>query len=155
MSCTDTDSCQWQIAQHLALTTFIFPDSTSKSASPAPVAHDVPVPSNASAQTVPFTPNLFSPFSHDSSLAFTVPFEQVADFLKAVQEIPDPSADGDDVEQKKWIMRAARGPADGSYKAIGLWLADAWGSFVDLIKVPFSPRLFFFFFSLPTNEMCQ
>lgn len=126
--------CQWQVAQHLALTTFIFPDSTSKSAPPAPVAHDVPVPSNATAQSVPFTPNLFSPFSHDSSLAFTVPFEQVSDFLKAVQEIPDPSADTSEVEQKKWIMRAARGPA-GSYKAIGLWLVDAWGSFVDLIKV--------------------
>lgn len=63
-----------------------------------------------------------------------MPFEQVSDFLKAVQEIPDPSADTSEVEQKKWIMRAARGPA-GSYKAIGLWLVDAWGSFVDLIKV--------------------
>lgn len=63
-----------------------------------------------------------------------MPFEQVSDFLKAVQEIPDPSADTGEVEQKKWIMRAARGPA-GSYQAIGFWLVDAWGSFVDLIKV--------------------
>ena len=114
------------------MATFIFPDSTSKSASPV---GEVPIPANASAQSVPFTPNLFSPFSHDSSLAFTVPFEQVSQFLKAAQEIPDPSADVDEAEQKKWIMRAARGPADGSYKALKLWLVDAWGSFVDLIKV--------------------
>lgn len=84
---------------------------------------------------MPFTPNLFSPFSHDSSLAFTLPFDQVPQFLKAVQEIPDTSSDEDDGEQKKWIMRAARGPAYGSGGAIKLWLADAWGSFVDLIKV--------------------
>lgn len=129
-----------QAAQHLALTTFIFPDSASKSAS-APVAHEIPVPSNASAQPVPFTPNLFSPFSQDSSLAFTVPFEQVSQFLKAVQEIPDPSVDDDEAEQKKWIMRAARGPADGSYEAVKLWLTDAYSSFVDLIKVAISGSL--------------
>lgn len=64
-----------------------------------------------------------------------MPFEQVSQFLKAAQEIPDPSADVDEAEQKKWIMRAARGPAGGSYKALKLWLIDAWGSFVDLIKV--------------------
>lgn len=135
----ETNSHRMQAAQHLALTTFIFPDSTSKSASPAPVAKEVPVPANASAQSVPFTPNLFSPFSHDSSLAFTVPFEQVPQFLRAVQEIPDPSADDDETEQKKWIMRAARGPADGSCRALKLWFTDAWGSFVDLIKVCISP----------------
>lgn len=131
-----TNTVSIQAAQHLALTTFIFPDSDSKSASPAPVANEVPIPANASAQSVPFTPNLFSPFSHDSSLAYTVPFEQVSQLLRAVQEIPDPSADGDETEQKKWIMRAARGPADGSAKAVKLWFIDAWGSFVDLIKVP-------------------
>lgn len=96
---------------------------------------DVPITINASVQSVPATPNLFSPFSHDSSLAFTVPFDQVPQFLKAVQEIPDPSTDEDEVEQKKWIMRAARGPAYGPRSAIKLWLTDAWSSFVDLIKV--------------------
>ncbi|KAF7159333.1 hypothetical protein CNMCM5623_004647 [Aspergillus felis] len=119
---------------HLALTTFIFSDSLSKSSSIAPAATELPIPSNASAHPVPHTPNLFSPFSHDSSLAFTLPFDQVPQFLKAVQEIPDPSSDEDDGEQKKWIMRAARGPAYSSGGAIKLWLTDAWGSFVDLIK---------------------
>ncbi|EAW11389.1 HMG-CoA reductase [Aspergillus clavatus NRRL 1] len=141
----ESTSWKWQVedasadqdftaAHHLALTTFIFSDSLSKSSSIAPVAAEVPIPSNASAQPVPDTPNLFSPFSHDSSLAFTLPFGQVHQFLKSVQEIPDSSADGVDGEQKKWIMRAARGPAYGSGSAIKLWLTDAWGSFVDLVK---------------------
>jgi len=117
----------------LALATFIFPDSTSKSASTAPSADDVPVPANVSAHPVPHTPNLFSPFSHDSSLAYTVPFDQVADLLRAAQEIPDPSADEEEKESKKWIMRAARGAAS-SHTALKLWLTDAWSSFVDLIK---------------------
>lgn len=117
------------------MATFIFPDSLSRSASTAPVADEVPVPANASAQVVPHTPNLFSPFSQDSSLAYTLPFDQVPQFLRAVQEIPDPSADEDVGEQKKWIMRAARGPASGSTRSLKLWVTDAWSSFVDLIKV--------------------
>ncbi|KAL3465494.1 hydroxymethylglutaryl-coenzyme A reductase-domain-containing protein [Aspergillus heterothallicus] len=120
--------------EHLALTTFIFPDSVSKSHSTAPIADALPVPANTSASRVPHTPNLFSPFSRDSSLAFTLPFEQVPDFWKAVQELPDPTIQDDEGEQKKWIMRAARGPIYGSNGAARLWLADAWSSFVDLIK---------------------
>ncbi|GES66061.1 3-hydroxy-3-methylglutaryl-coenzyme A reductase [Aspergillus terreus] len=121
-----------ETAQHLGLATFIFPDSTSRSASTAPIADEVPIPSNASAQVVPHTPNLFSPFSHDSSLAFSMPYSEIPQFMKAMQEIPDPSADEDVDEQKKWIMRAAR--ASGSGQSIKLWFADAWSSFVDLIK---------------------
>ncbi|KAE8350232.1 hydroxymethylglutaryl-coenzyme A reductase-domain-containing protein [Aspergillus coremiiformis] len=120
-----------EATQHLALATFVFPDSTRSHAT-APIADEVPVPANASAQPVPHTPNLFSPFSHDSSLAFTLPYAQVSQFLKAVQEIPDSSADDDGGEQKKWIMRAARGPVTGP-RTIKLWLTDAWSSFVDLI----------------------
>ncbi|KAJ5805548.1 uncharacterized protein N7503_003150 [Penicillium pulvis] len=115
---------------HLALSTFIFPDSTADS---APSAVNVPVPANVSAYSVPYTPNLFTAFSHDSALAYTVPFEQIEDLLKSVQEIEDPSANGAEAEPKKWIMKAARGAA-GSRTAVMLWLTDAWSSFVDLIK---------------------
>lgn len=123
-----------EVAQHLALATFIFPDSSYKSASTAPLADEIPVPANASARPVPHTPNFLAPFSHDSSLAFVVPFEHVSDFLKAVQEIPDPAADEGRGEQKKWIMRAVRGPAYGSRGELKVWFTDAWSSFVDLIK---------------------
>ncbi|KAJ5888376.1 hypothetical protein N7495_008417 [Penicillium taxi] len=118
--------------EHLALTTFIFPDSNSKSDLTAPTADDVPIPANVSSFSVPYTPNVFSPFSHDSALAYTVPFDQLPEFLKAAQEIPDSSAEEHEEESKKWIMRAARGA--GSRTAMKLWLVDAWTSFVDLIK---------------------
>ena len=111
----------------------IFPDSTSAVLT-APASDDVPIPANISATSVPYTPNLFSQFTHDSALAYTVSFDQVSELLKAVQEIPSPSADEEEEESKKWIMRAARGPAYGSRRAVKLWFADAWGSFVDLIK---------------------
>ncbi|KAL4878397.1 3-hydroxy-3-methylglutaryl-coenzyme A reductase [Aspergillus karnatakaensis] len=123
-----------EIAQHLAVTTFVFPDSASKSASTAPIADAVPVPANTSAYRVPHTPNLFTPFSHDSSLVYTLPFDQVSQFLRAVQELPDPTLEDDEGEQKLWIMRAARGPIYGSNGAVRHWIADAWSSFVDLIK---------------------
>ncbi|KKK21486.1 hypothetical protein AOCH_006943 [Aspergillus ochraceoroseus] len=138
----ESTSWKWQVEdsltqedyEHLALTTFVFPDSVSKSASTAPIADAVPVPANTSAQRVPTTPNLFSPFSHDSSLVFSLPFDQLSQFLRAVQEIPDSSVEQDEEEQKMWIMRAARGPIYGSNGAVRLWLADAWSSFVDLVK---------------------
>ncbi|BDD64210.1 3-hydroxy-3-methylglutaryl-coenzyme A (HMG-CoA) reductase isozyme [Monascus purpureus] len=123
-----------EVAQHLALATLIFPNSASKSASTAPLPDEIPIPANVSARSVPHTPNFFAPFSRDTSLAFTLPLDQVPEFLKAAQEIPDASADEDEVEQKRWIMRAARGPAYGSRRALKLWFTDAWSSFVDLIK---------------------
>jgi hydroxymethylglutaryl-CoA reductase (NADPH) len=94
-----------------------------------------PLPANCSAESIPHTPNVFAPISHDSSLAFSVPFEQVSDFLKAVQEIPDSTDHQNGVEQKKWIMKVARKSGSGSPRALRIWLTDAWSSFVDLIKV--------------------
>lgn len=63
-----------------------------------------------------------------------MPFEQVSELLKAVQEVPNSSPEEEEEESKMWIMRAARGPAYGSRRAIKLWFADSWNSFVDLIK---------------------
>ncbi|KAJ6171817.1 hypothetical protein N7470_000884 [Penicillium chermesinum] len=104
---------------HLGLTTFIFPDATS---STAPSDKDVPIPANVSASTVPYTPNLFSPFSQDFALAYTS------------RKSPEPSAEEEEeTESKKWIMRAARG-ASTSRAALLLWFTNTWGSFVDLIK---------------------
>jgi hydroxymethylglutaryl-CoA reductase (NADPH) len=110
----------------LALTTFIFSDSTTAN---TPLVDDIAIPENVSAVHVPHTPNLFSAFSHDSPVALAVSFDNLPDFLRAVQEINDPSTDDDGEEHRKWIMKAARG--EGS---LMLWLSDAWSSFVDLIK---------------------
>ncbi|KAL1958367.1 hypothetical protein VTO42DRAFT_4468 [Malbranchea cinnamomea] len=121
-------------AQHLALTTFVFPDSSPRSSHNAPDAENIPLPPNCSAYPIPHTPNFFAPISQDSSLAFTVPFNEVSTFLQAVQEIPDTSDYQDGIEPKRWIMRATRSLDTGSRAALRHWLSDAWSSFVDLLK---------------------
>ncbi|KAB8075742.1 3-hydroxy-3-methylglutaryl-coenzyme A reductase [Aspergillus leporis] len=114
-------------AQRLALTTFIFPDAT------APTVDEVSIPADISAHSVPL--NLYPPSSlNSSSLAYTVPLDQVSEFLKAVQEIPDFSADEEEDVSRRWIMSAARGSADKSDLAFNLWLTDAWSSLLDLIQ---------------------
>ncbi|PGG98462.1 hydroxymethylglutaryl-CoA reductase (NADPH) [Blastomyces parvus] len=121
--------------QHLALTTFVFPDSSARSPQAPPAAKNVAVPANCSAVPIPHTPNLLSPISHDSSLAFAVPYDQISDFLKAAQEIPaEQDAKDGSAEQKKWIMKAARSSGSGSRRVLRIWLTDAWNSFVDLLK---------------------
>ena len=126
----------------MILTTFVFPDSFSKSVSTAPTVDDIIIPESTSVQSVPNTPNVLSPFSHDSSIAFTVPHENLLDFLQGVQEISDPTTDNDVGEQRKWIMKATRGTANGSRGAFKNWLSDAWTSFVDLIKVGHLSQVF-------------
>lgn len=78
---------------------------------------------------------MLAPISQDSSLAFTVPYSEITTFLRAVREIPDSTFKKDGLEQKKWIMKAARTPVPGSRTALRLWLTEAWTSFVDLLKV--------------------
>jgi hydroxymethylglutaryl-CoA reductase (NADPH) len=99
------------------------------------LAGTVPVPSNVTAKTVPSTANLFSPISHDSSLAFSVPWSEISDFLTAAQEIRSSEEQSKDREEKIWIMKAARSNGYGSRRTYRVWLRDGWTSFVDLIKV--------------------
>ncbi|EER29597.1 3-hydroxy-3-methylglutaryl-coenzyme A (HMG-CoA) reductase isozyme [Coccidioides posadasii str. Silveira] len=121
-------------ARHLALTTFVFPDSSARSPQIAPLAENVPLPPNSSARSVPHTPSLLAPISQDSSLAFAVPYDEISPFLQAVREIPDSSGLKDGTEQKRWIMKAARSPVSGSRAALRIWLTEAWTSFIDLLK---------------------
>lgn len=112
------------------MTTFVFPESSTNA---APLADTLAIPSNLSANSLPYTPNLLSSISQDSSLAYSVPYAEVADFLRAVQEVPDESS-ATGTDQKRWIMKAARGNTLGS-GSIRSWLSNAWSSFVDLLKV--------------------
>jgi hydroxymethylglutaryl-CoA reductase (NADPH) len=127
-----------QLSQHLALMTFVFPDSSSSHLAPA--AEAVPIPCNVTARTVPPTANLLSPISHESSLAFSAPWSEVSDFLTAAQEIRGELEQSKDTENKLWIMKAARSNGYGSRRTYRAWLRDGWTSFVDLIKVNLSDR---------------
>jgi hydroxymethylglutaryl-CoA reductase (NADPH) len=117
--------------EHLALTTFIFPDSVSSQL--APHADAVVIPSNVSASSLPGTANVLSQFSQDSSLAFYTPYTDIADFLRSVQEIPATNGAHDASDDKRWVMKASRLNGNG-HASYSLWLQEGWTSFVDLVK---------------------
>lgn len=120
--------------------TLVFPESNA-----TPSHNDVP--RNVSAQLLPPSSNSFSTISHDSSLAFSIPYAEAPDFLMAMQEIAVPGgaseSQGSETEgtreEKKWIMKAAKsGNAPGGIRS---WARENWTSFVDLLKVRLPQRI--------------
>jgi hydroxymethylglutaryl-CoA reductase (NADPH) len=114
----------------------VFPESSTINSAPSQYA----VPSNVSAELLPSSSSSFSTLSHDTSLAFSIPYNEASDFLMAMQEIsaPEDAAEiqGSDKEgtreAKKWMMRASKhGSAPGGVRN---WLRESWTSFVDLLK---------------------
>lgn len=120
--------------QHLALSTFVFPDSHTATSQLAPLAEAIPFPDNLTLTELPTTPNIISSISQDSVLAFTVPFDQISEFLKAAQEIPDRTQASNGQEEKMWLMKAARHNGHGLRRSIRAVFVDSWTSFVDLVK---------------------
>ncbi|KAG6073807.1 hypothetical protein E4U16_004424 [Claviceps sp. LM84 group G4] len=125
-----------QDRNHLALLTFVFPDTLSTdSASSAPRSHVVPTPQNLSITPLPATENSFTTYSQDSILAYSIPYTQAPEFIAAAQEIPD--EDAQEIvthhgrEKKMWIMKAAKVSSSSS---ISKWLGNAWVEFIDLLK---------------------
>ena len=127
-----TDSIQ--PVQHLALSTFIFPDSHTSTSQLAPRHDAISFPENLTVTELPTTSNMLSPISQDSTLAFSVPYEHISEFLRAAQEIPDRSGASNGHEEKMWIMKAARNNGHG-LRSLRAWWSDSRTSFVDLIKV--------------------
>ena len=125
---------------HLALISLAFSNSylsTSNSVEAIPLAQSVPVPSDSRAETLP---PRSSSASQDDTLAFSMPSDEAPRFLAASREIPvtgeAPEADNETLddapEQKRWIMKAAKG-ADKPFTLTN-WAKDSWTAFVDLIK---------------------
>jgi hydroxymethylglutaryl-CoA reductase (NADPH) len=117
--------------------TLVFPESSIINSAPSQNA----LPRNVSAEILPSSSSHFSTFSHDTSLAFSIPYAETADFLMAMQEISAPEdaaqPDASDIkgtrEEKKWMMRASKngnGPT-----GVRNWIVESWTSFVDLLKV--------------------
>jgi hydroxymethylglutaryl-CoA reductase (NADPH) len=132
-------------ADHLALLTFVFPDSLStKSPQNAPLSHTVPLPQNLSITTLPSTSNPLASISQDSALAFSLPYSQAPEFLSSAQEIPnveipetEKSREGQEAEplkeKKMWIMKAAKAPGS-TRSSLRYWASNAWTEFIDLLK---------------------
>ncbi|KAK6612285.1 hydroxymethylglutaryl-coenzyme A reductase [Botrytis cinerea] len=131
---------------HLALLTFVFPDSAAaNSLQAAPLADSVLLSQNISITPLPTTSNPLASLSQDSTLAFAVPYNQAPEFLAKSQELPnsgatiptDPDArQGQEAElikeKKMWIMKAAKG--DETKGGLKKWASNAWTEFVDLLK---------------------
>jgi len=124
-------------ADHLALLTFVFPESSNDAPKTAPMVHTVPFPENLSVTSLPSTLNPLSPYSQDSALAFSIPFDQAPQLTVAAQEIPNdiPGQETRETEhgneKKMWIMKAAKVQTRSS---IARWFHNAWVEFVDLLK---------------------
>jgi hydroxymethylglutaryl-CoA reductase (NADPH) len=126
-----------QTAQELALVTLVFPESSTVNSAPSQQS----VPRNVSAELLPSSSSTFATFSHDTSLAFSIPYAEAADFLEAMQEISAPEDasqfQGSDKEgtreEKKWLMRASKNGNAAS--GVRNWIIESWTSFVDLLKV--------------------
>lgn len=121
--------------------TFVFPDSSSdNSPKTAPLADAIPVPANSSVRPLPSTLNPLSAISQDTTVAFSVPFDEASLFLDAVQEIPDMAGafaggDSDNIRKRSWVIKPARSSGDGSQNALRSWASNAWTAFIDLLKV--------------------
>ncbi|KAI8932364.1 hypothetical protein NX059_010554 [Plenodomus lindquistii] len=131
-----TDMHSQKAAQEFALVTLVFPDSSTINSAPSQQA----VPTNVSAQLLPSSSSSFSTLSHDTSLAYSIPYAEAPDFLMAMQEMPAPEKTAKTHgfinhgthEEKKWMMRASKnGAAPGGVRN---WFTDSWTSFVDLLK---------------------
>lgn len=127
--------------EHLALITLVFPDSLSKTfPRTAPQPGRIPISDNSSAAFLPTTPNPLSSISQDTSLALSVPYSEASKFLATIQELPNEALSGyqsPDVEPPRtssWVMEAVRN-SERSPKTFSGWAANAWTSFVDLVKV--------------------
>jgi hydroxymethylglutaryl-CoA reductase (NADPH) len=128
---------QQKVGQELALVTLVFPESSIINSAPSQKA----VPGNVSAELLPSSSNSFSTLSHDTSLAFSIPYTDASDFLVAMQEISAPedatesqgSVKEGTREDKKWMMKASKNA--NSPGGVRSWARESWTSFVDLLKV--------------------
>ncbi|KAL8803150.1 MAG: hypothetical protein Q9200_006327 [Gallowayella weberi] len=125
-------------AQHIAVITLVFPNSLSNIyPRTAPQADGVPLPNNTSAQALPLTTNPLHPISQDSTLSYSMPYDEANEFLSAVQEIPNEprkQIEGAANQAKAWIMKAARNNSKTSEKSLSNRVSEAWTSLLDLIK---------------------
>lgn len=117
--------------------TLVFPASSAINSAPSQNV----VPANVSVKLLPSSSSSFSTMSQDTSLAYSVPYAEAADFLMAMQEMSAPadaseshgSEEEGTREEKKWIMKAAKSASTPG--GVRNWLRESWTSFVDLLKV--------------------
>lgn len=128
-----------QDKEELAVVTLSFPE-TPGAPYAAPAAESVPFPTETGAELLPSSASILSPLSSDSTLAFSLPYSESAQFLASVKSIPASSTgmvqDGDDSddeqEQPRWVMK--NGKKNGGSNSLIEWAENSWTALIDLIK---------------------
>ena len=122
--------------------TLVFPDSLPNVyPRTAPLALEVPLPNNTTAHSLPTTLNPLSPISQDTTLAFSVPFGEAADFLDTVKELPNGAISGQEHDEentrnrKSWVIKTMRKDRQASPSTLRSWASNAWTGLLDLLKV--------------------
>lgn len=127
--------------QNLVLATLVFPDSQLKHFQrAAPTVNHIPVGKTKSVHAVSSTRDSVSSTSEDTSLAFSVPFDQAFDFLSLVQELPTAGEFSSDLPRDvqrtaSWVMMAAKKGNTSQQNTLRWWAFNAWTNFVDLLTV--------------------
>lgn len=124
--------------------TLVFPDSLSNTyPRTPPLAEEVFISDNGSIQSIPSTGNALSPISQDTSLAFSVPYDEAPIFLSKIQELPNlahfKSSEAADKATGQgsdgWIMKTVKDGGSASHTSFGVAARNAWTGFLDLLKV--------------------
>lgn len=123
--------------------TLAFPDSLSLGSSQnvaSPVS--IPIPHDSSAIQLSSSSDANNAFPSDSTLAFSVPYDEATVFLADMQEIPalelkfkyEDDLNEDQREKLKWVMKASKTNSIRS-KTLSQRIQESWNSFTDLLKV--------------------
>ncbi|KAL8729660.1 MAG: hypothetical protein Q9166_004609 [cf. Caloplaca sp. 2 TL-2023] len=127
-------------AQHVAVVTLVFPNSLSNIyPRTAPLADRVPLPNNISARALPSTSNPLHPISRDSTLSYSMAYDEAQEFLNAVQEIPNEPVvsikhnERSMNQPKAWVMKAAKSNGRSSQNSLSSRISNAWTGLLDLI----------------------
>ncbi|KAI9789453.1 MAG: 3-hydroxy-3-methylglutaryl-coenzyme A (HMG-CoA) reductase isozyme [Piccolia ochrophora] len=133
--------------QHLALVTLVFVDSLTPDTKIVPQGPEIIDSQNVStASSLPSTSNRLTAISQDSTLTYSIPYHDAEQFLQNIQEIEvaqtssppvsrdENASDQTSIEEKRWIMKAAKGDGHDKRGMLQRWAGGAWNGFVDLLK---------------------
>ncbi|KAL8673425.1 MAG: hypothetical protein Q9168_002168 [Polycauliona sp. 1 TL-2023] len=128
-------------ARHVAVVTLVFPKSLSNIyPRTAPLADGFPLPNDSSAQPLPSTSNPLHPLSQDSTLSYSMPYDELPEFLGAIRKIPnEPNSPTKHDERaanqpEAWVMKSASSTSNISHKTVTMRISNAWTGLLDLIK---------------------
>lgn len=127
--------------QDLVLATLVFPDSQlNHFQRAAPTVSHIKAGKTKFVRAVSSTSDSLSSTSQDTSLAFSIPFDQAFDFLNSIQELPSAGELSSDLPEDvqrtaSWVMTPAKNGIKPQQNTLRWWAFNAWTNFVDLLMV--------------------